>query len=212
MPASAVLCATTIDGPATTIDGPEGERYPQLMSDPHDPSDDDPLFGGDDELRSNGLLDSVIPEVIRRVVERVVDAGVEKFSEGPENIRNKVADLKLPKEAATYLYQQIDDTKKGVYRVVAKEIRDVLEHTNLSDEIADVLTKLQFEITTQIRFVPHKGVPQDEEGGEDAQEDAEGAPARKRTTIFPRPDVVSKVAVKAIETLTQKKSSPSDES
>ena len=36
-----------------------------------------------------------------------------------------------------------------------KEIRDVLEHTQFADEISKALTKLSFEIRTEIRFIPN---------------------------------------------------------
>ena len=84
-------------------------------------------------------------------------------------------------------------------RVFAKEIRDVLEHTNFSDEIADVLTKLSFEINTQVRFVPNPQVAKATDataGDEDDDANAAGSgPA------IPRPRVVSKVVVKARDKL-----------
>lgn len=170
------------------------------------PDFDDDLFGRDDDEPGQHIFERAIPEVIKRVVERAVETGFEKLTEGPENIRKKAADLKLPKEAAQYLYGQIDDTKKGIYRIVAKEIRDVLEQTNLSDEIADVLTKLQFEITTQIRFVRNPAALEEGEG-EQEQADQDGSsspPDKKRSSVIPRPEVVSKVAVKAREALERK--------
>jgi hypothetical protein len=148
------------------------------------PTDDEP---GEHERRH--LFERAIPEVIKRLIERALETGVEKIAEAPENLRDLVSDLKLPKEAAQYFYEQIDDTKKGLYRVVAKEIRDVLEHVNMSDEIADVLTKLQFEINTTIRFVPQGAAPEDEQGEE----------AEKHS--LPRPKVVSKVVMKARDVL-----------
>ncbi len=175
------------------------------------PDGDDDLFDEGDDEPGKRLFERVIPEVIKRVVERAVETGVETLTEGPENIRKLAGDLKVPKEAAQYMYTQIDDTKKGVYRVVAKEIRDVLEHTNFADEIAEVLTKLQFEITTQIRFVPHTGQDGDDTG-EDAEKtekkDEKSAP-RKKTSVIPRPKVVSKVAVKALEVLERRGKSDS---
>src|SRR5262245_50249357 len=100
-------------------------------------------------------FERAIPELVKRMVERAVETGVERLAEGPENLRN-LADRKLPKEVLHYLYSQVDETKHGLYRVVAKEIRDMLEHTQLADEIAKVLTKLSFEIKTEIRFVPNE--------------------------------------------------------
>src|SRR5262249_39666772 len=81
------------------------------------------------------LFERRVPEIGKRVLERAVETGASRLAEGPENLRNFVQDMKLPKEEIHYLYQQIDDTKNGLYRVVAKEIRDVLEQTQFADEI-----------------------------------------------------------------------------
>jgi len=141
--------------------------------------------------RQKRLFERTVPELVRRLVERAIESGVEKLSEQPENLRNLVGDLKLPKEVLGDVYAQIDDTKTGLYRVVAKEIRDVLEHTQIADEIVKVLTKLSFEIKTEIRFVPNDRAP-----GKEGDEEAEGAVAagEKRPTL--RPSVASEVTVK----------------
>jgi hypothetical protein len=140
-------------------------------------------------------------------MERALEAGVERLTEAPENLRELVADLKLPKEASGYVYDQIDDTKKGIYKIVAKEIRDVLEHINFADELADVLTKLQFEVNTTIRFVPNDRADE-AEGGEESHagedEGDEHGSRTKRPSRYPRPKVVSKVVMKAKEALKPK--------
>ena len=71
------------------------------------------------------------------------------------------------------LPEQIDETKNGLYRVVAREIRDFLEHTNIADEVTKALTKLSFEIKTEIRFIPNDSAEQ----------------------LFPKPEVQSEVKV-----------------
>lgn len=101
--------------------------------------------------RVRARLESVIPEILKRAVE----LGVEKARESPDNLKQFVQDLKVPKEVAHYLFQQIDDTKNGMFRVVAKEIRDFLEHTNFSGELQKLLTTVQFEVNTTIRFTPN---------------------------------------------------------
>ncbi len=172
------------------------------MSDESDSSNDD--YGdtlGDEPLEEERdgkrLFERAVPEVFKRLLERALESGVEKLSEGPENLRNLVGELKLPKEALHYVYGQVDDTKKGIYRVVAKELRDVLEHTNFSDEIADVLTKLSFEINTQIRFVPNPEVQRDddEEGSEAGNDNEESR--KEGFSGIPRPRVVSRMVLKA---------------
>ena len=122
-------------------------------------------------------LDTVIPELIKRAVE----LGVEKASEAPDNLKEFVGGMKLPREAAHYLLSQVEETKNGLFRVVAKEVRDFLEHTNLGTEMQRMLTTVQFEISTTIRFKPN---PQNTGGAPSDQ-------ARR-----PKPEVKSEVRVK----------------
>jgi hypothetical protein len=105
----------------------------------------------EEDFPGRTLLERLVPEIIKRLVE----TGVGKIAEGPENLRNFVSELKLPKEIVTYLLVQIDETKNGVYRVVSKEIRDFLQETNFGEELTKILTKLSFEIKTEIRFIPN---------------------------------------------------------
>jgi hypothetical protein len=134
------------------------------------------------------LFERVLPEILKRILERAVESGATRLAEGPENLRHFVQDMKLPKEVLHYLYTQIDETKTGVYRVVAKEIRDVLEHTQFADELTKVLTKLSFEIKTEIRFIPNDAAKSTEKDGVD---EGEGGGGR-----FPKPDITSHVSVK----------------
>lgn len=132
-----------------------------------DDPDDLPDEPEEKEAERRKFTERLLPELIKRVVE----AGVVKLAEGPENLRHFVHEMRLPKDVANYLFAQIDETKNGLYRVVAREIRDFLEHTNIAEEVTNALTKLSFEIKTEIRFVPND------------------APSR----LFPKPDVKSEV-------------------
>lgn len=105
----------------------------------------------DSEREHHRRLERILPEIIKRIIE----TGYEKISEGPENVRQFVSDLKLPKEALSLILAQLDETKNGLYRVVAREVRDFLDHTNFADEFAKVLTTLSFEIKTEVRFIPN---------------------------------------------------------
>jgi hypothetical protein len=131
------------------------------------PSGEDKPEEKDHERRR---LERLLPEVIKRLME----AGYERITEGPENVREFVREMKLPKEVLALVLAQLDETKNGLYRVVAKEIRDFLEHTNFSEEAAKVLTMLSFEIKTEVRFIPN--------------DERLGAP--------PKPEVRSKVRVR----------------
>lgn len=93
-----------------------------------------------------------VPEFMKRILE----AGLEKLSEQPDQLRQKLADLKLPKETLSALLAQLDDSKSGLYRIVSKELREFLENTNFAEDLVRALTKLSFEIKTEIRFIPNE--------------------------------------------------------
>ena len=121
---------------------------------PHDESEEpipesEPLGPGREGARR------IVERMIKEGVKRAVEKGVEQLTETPENLRQYLHDLKMPKEVASFMFAQADETKTGLYRVVAKEMRDFLEHTNLAEEITRALTTLSFEIKTEIRFVPN---------------------------------------------------------
>jgi hypothetical protein len=175
--------------------------------------DEDPPDKESAKERMRSRLESVIPEILKRAVE----IGVEKARESPADVKQFIHDLKVPKEVAHYLFQQIDDTKNGLFRVVAKEIRDFLEHTNFSGEVQKLLTTVQFEVNTTIRFTPNDGrEPKknndgaEPDGGPDGDakdpkdpkdpkiaaegEDEERTPPSRRS--LPRPEVKTSVSVR----------------
>ena len=140
------------------------------VGDPEDPLDDDTEEAPSEPPASERAarpsdppgrrrrLEGVIPELLKRAIE----VGYEKATDMPDQLKH------LPKEAASYIFSQVEETKNGVLRVVAKEVRDFLEHTNLAGEMSKVLTTLQFEINTTIRFRPNQGDEEErEEGGEE---------------------------------------------
>ncbi len=96
-------------------------------------------------------LESVIPDLLKRAVE-AVEHSVEKASGAPDNLKSFVNDMKLPKEIATAILQQVDETKAGLFRVVAKEMRDFLEHTNLAEELQRMLSSMELEVKATVGF------------------------------------------------------------
>jgi hypothetical protein len=99
-----------------------------------------------------GRLERLLPELVRRFVD-----GLDRISEG-KDVRSRVTD-KLPKEALALLLAQLEETKGGLYRAVARELREFLEKTNFSDELARALTKLTLELKTEVRFVANESNP-----------------------------------------------------
>lgn len=95
-------------------------------------------------------LEHLVPELVRKTF----TAGLGAVYSTEEGIRKIAKDINLP-DVAGYLASSADATKDRVLEVVARETREFLEHMNLSEEIAKLLTKLSFEIKTEIRFIPN---------------------------------------------------------
>jgi hypothetical protein len=167
--------------PADDVDQGRGRGYARSVTD-KDPSD---------SFRRR--LEGVIPELVKRAVE----IGVEKAHEAPDAVKQMVGDLKLPKEIAGYIFSQVDETKNGLFRIFAKEMRDFLEHTNIAGEMQKMLTTVQFEINTTIRFRPNDGKrepkaePADKTGGSIPPPESVPPPGS-----IPRPEVFTDVVVK----------------
>jgi hypothetical protein len=146
-----------------------------------------------DEKKSR--LESVIPGLLKRAVER----GVERAVEAPHDLKEFVTDLKLPKEIAHYIFSQVDETKNGLFRVVGNEVRDFLEHTNFAGEMQKILTTVQFEINTTIRFRPNEpDKPREDESEPDAAA-AAGEGGAEKPEKMGRPEVKTDVHVRRAE-------------
>jgi hypothetical protein len=102
-----------------------------------------------------------------------VEIGVGKAYEAPGDLKEFVGGIKLPREVASYVLSQVEETKNGLFRVVAKEIRDFLDHANLGTEMQKMLTTVQFEINTTIRFKPNEGPANGSEARRDERDEDE---------------------------------------
>ena len=90
------------------------------------------------------FFNRVRSDALKRKVESMLKDGV---------IKNLVSELKMPRELVTHLMSQIDDTKQAALGVITREVRLFFENTNLSDELARLLSQLSFEVSTKVRFV-----------------------------------------------------------
>ncbi len=162
-----------------------------MMSD-QDPPEGGGTGGGGGQSRRK-RLEGVIPELLKRAIE----IGVDRAQDAPESLKHFVGELKLPKEIVTVILQQVDETKNGLFRVVANEIRDFLEHTNISNEMKKILTTVQFEINTTVRFSPNDAPTPG------ADDDSEEGEPRKSTA---KPEVKTQVHVKREEPRPRRRS------
>jgi len=169
---------------------PNEEERPSRFP-PRDPEPDleqEPLPGAEgseserprDASERRKRLEGLIGEAFRRAVERGVEAGVGTLKMA-DKLRDAVDDVPLPKEMAGYVFSQVDETKNALVRVVAREVREFLEATDVANELQRALTSLSFEIKTEVRFIPNDA------GGVRPSVKAKAAPKMKRRTEPPPP-------------------------
>jgi hypothetical protein len=161
-----------VDSSALREEG--GETMDYERPGPLEEEDDDENEPSSYDAPPGRFAERILPEILKRIFE----SGVGKIAEGPENLRHFVSELRLPKEIAAYLLSQIDETKSGLYRAVAKEIGGFLQQTNLAEELIKALSKLSLEIKTEIHFSPRE-------------------PAHRGASNRPRPEVRASVNVKS---------------
>ena len=125
-----------------------------------------------------GRFESRLPSLIRRGIEKGIEAGLYTFEKSLETgrettdaVRERFSDVKipdvatavgkalhdagLPRDIAGAVLGQIDEKKNDVVRIIAREVRDFLEATDLAGEIKAALTSLSFEMRTEVRFIPN---------------------------------------------------------
>ena len=100
-------------------------------------------------------LERMLPEAFKRAIEKGLEAGIGTLTSTSESIRGVVGKTDLPKDVASYVFSQVDDTRNAMVRVVAREVREFLEAADLAKELQRALTSLSFEIRTEIRFIPN---------------------------------------------------------
>ena len=116
--------------------------------------DEEPMMDSPDHVDQERLRrlfsEKLVPEILRRGIE----SGMDTFLRSDRGVRKAISDLKMRRELTNYFFHQIDETKNAALRVIAREVREFLENTNLEQSLYTVLTSLAFEIKTEVRFIP----------------------------------------------------------
>ena len=97
-------------------------------------------------------IEWALPDLLKRGIL----AGIGALFMTEEGVRSILGELKLPKEAAQFVINQVAKTKEDLFRVIASEIRGFLDSTNISEELRGALTGMSLEISTTVRFIPEK--------------------------------------------------------
>jgi hypothetical protein len=92
---------------------------------------------------------ALLPDLLKKGVL----AGIGALFMTEEGARSILGELKLPKEAAQFVLNQVSKTKEDLFGRISNEIRSFLESVSLSDEFRKVLATTSLQISTTIRFV-----------------------------------------------------------
>ena len=141
-----------------------------------------------EESGRRGLLDSIIPELVRKAITQGAEALAEdkvkdtlvaelfrravtkgglvvdtlQDSPLPKEVVDRIREIPLPKEVVERVTGRVDGYRAELLRVVRTEVREFLDRIDLGYELQKMLTSLSFEITTEVRFIPNdKGVKPD---------------------------------------------------
>ncbi len=97
-------------------------------------------------------IEWALPDLLKRGIL----AGIGALFMTEDGVRSILGELKLPKEAAQFVINQVAKTKEDLFRMIASEIRGFLESTNISEELRRALTGMSLEISTKVRFLPEQ--------------------------------------------------------
>jgi hypothetical protein len=110
-------------------------------------SDFDDDDSNEPEEKKRGRLDG-IPEALKKALA----AGVGAVFLTEEGIRNMVSDMKLPKEALSYLMAQTDRTRRDLFEAVSKETKKYLRSKDLEKLLSQMLEHFTIEVKAEIKF------------------------------------------------------------
>ncbi|RLB45673.1 MAG: hypothetical protein DRJ42_29435 [Deltaproteobacteria bacterium] len=126
------------------------------MNDEETPREGSEFPPEDEDGKRRRRLEGMLGGAIRKGLEKGIEASIGTFTKTDNVFRELVGEnVKLPKEIVSYIFTQVDETKNGMVRVVAGEVRDFLQATDIATEMQKALTSLSFEIKTEIRFIPN---------------------------------------------------------
>jgi hypothetical protein len=107
----------------------------------------------DEDESENDNAQSFTGKVIPDLFRRAVMTGIGSVLMTEEGIRSALSDMKMPREAVTYVVSQAERTKRDLIVTLARELRTFLDGLELQELISKSLQGKQFEIRTTIRVV-----------------------------------------------------------
>ena len=106
----------------------------------------DPLH---DDERDDREEKGILPDGIRRALV----SGLSAVFVTEEGIRNALGDMRLPKDAISYLVSQTERSRRELFRVVSDELKGFLKNIDLTGELKNALTGLKVHVEAEFSFV-----------------------------------------------------------
>jgi hypothetical protein len=116
---------------------------------PEDLPPDDPL---DEDADVGDEKKGFVPDFVRRMAW----AGLGAVFMSEEGIRRLAGQLKLPKEALSFLLHQAEKTKDEIGRTVSEEVRKLLQSDRLRDELLRMIAGMTIEVRAEVKLVPDR--------------------------------------------------------
>ncbi len=82
-------------------------------------------------------------------------ARLQKMLSTDEGVRALVGAV-VPKELIANTLEQVDGARNEAVAIVGRELRTFLEHLDVGEELAKILTSVSFEIRMEVRFIPNE--------------------------------------------------------
>ena len=133
------------------------------------PKRDDPSSG----LRER--IEGYVPDFVRRSVV----AGVGSLLLNEEGVKGLVSDLKLPAEVTSAISSQAEKSKSELSRIIAAELRQLVENMNIWDEMHKVISGYRVHVEMDIKFEPRDGEDEEKDGDGVASSAEDGPEAGK---------------------------------
>lgn len=89
-------------------------------------------------------------------VRRMAAAGLGAVFMSEDGVRRLANQLKLPKEALTFLLHQAEKTKDDLGRIVSEEVRRFLQSDRLRDELLKLIAGMTIEVRAEVKLVPDR--------------------------------------------------------
>ncbi len=92
--------------------------------------------------------------LLSEMARKVFLTGIGAIFMTEESIRSALGDMKLPKDAMSFVVDQAKKQKNDLVSVVANEFANFLSKVKVHDEIQKALSKLQIHIDAKLSFSP----------------------------------------------------------